>query len=192
MTFGKEHRCRALGKNRKLAALLVSLFLVLTAAIGATIAYLVTHTDPVVNTFTPGKVDTEIVEEFDGDVKENVTLKNTGDVEAYIRAAVVVSWKDDQGNVLAAAPVQGTDYTMELGENTGWFQASDSYYYFSSPVAAGDSTGILIQKCAPITQKEGYTLSVEIIGSAIQSSPASVVEGAWGVTVGAGGVITKG
>lgn len=188
MSMGKY---KAMLQNKKMAAALLSLLLILAVSAGATIAYLTSHTGDKVNTFTPGEVQTEIVEDFDGEVKEDVFLKNTGDTEAYLRAAVVVTWKDSNGNVHAAAPVQGKDYEMILAVGTGWFQAADGYYYYSRPVPAGEQTGILIDSCKPLAEKEGYVLSVEIIGSAIQSSPAKAVENAWGVSIDAGGVLSK-
>lgn len=188
MSFGKH---KILFQNKKLAAALLSLLLILAVSIGTAIAYLTSNTDDKVNTFIPGEVQTEIVEDFDGEVKEKVSLKNTGNTEAYLRAAVVVTWKAEDGSVQAAAPVQGTDYEMVLAEQTGWFQAADGYYYFSSPVPAGGESGILIDSCRPLVEKEGYLLSVEIIGSAIQSKPAKTVEDAWGVSIDADGVLSK-
>ena len=188
MSFG-NYKTRI--QNKKAAAALFSLFLILAVSVGATIAYLTSHTGDKLNTFTPGKVQTEIVEDFDGEVKENVSLKNTGDTEAYLRAAVVVTWKDSNGNIHADAPVQGTDYEMNLAAGTGWFQAADGYYYYSRPVPAGEQTNILIDSCKPLVEKEDYVLSVEIIGSAIQSTPAKAVENAWGVSIDADGILSK-
>lgn len=61
-------------------------------------------------------------------------------------------------------------------------------------MAAGDNTPALIKECSAVADKtpEGYGLSVEILGSAIQSTPKSVVTENWGVTVAADGTISKG
>ena len=185
------NRCKALFRNKKLAAVLLSLSLLLAASLGTTIAYLMANTDDTVNVFTPGEVQTEIEEDFDGEVKENVTVKNTGNVDAYLRAAIVVTWQDEEGNILASVPVLGTDYEMTLGTDTGWFQAEDGYYYYSRPVPAGGKSGILIESCKPLVEKEGCVLSVEILSSAIQSTPADAVTEAWGVTVDADGILSK-
>ena len=60
-------------------------------------------------------------------------------------------------------------------------------------MAAGDNTPVLIKECSAVADKipEGYGLSVEILGSAIQSTPKSVVAENWGVTVAADGTISK-
>lgn len=47
-------------------------------------------------------------------------VKNTGNTDAFIRAQIVVTWKDANGNVSATKPVEDTDYTMTLN-TTDWF-----------------------------------------------------------------------
>lgn len=171
-------------KNKKSIAMLVSIIALLTIVAGTTIAYLYTNTDPITNTFTPTKVNTTI-EEDPGTVKKNVKVKNTGDIDAYIRATVIVTWKDTSGNVYATAPEEDTDYTVTWTKN-GWVEGSDGYYYYTSKVAAGGSTGVLLTNCKPVDGKApaGYHLSVEILASAIQAEPSDAVKTAWGSTNG--------
>ena len=118
-------------KSKKPAALLASLALVLGIMVAGTIAFLVTNTGPVVNTFTPTNVPPEIHEEFDGTTKSNVTIENQGNTDAYIRAAVMVNWVDESGNVLGQVPVEGTDYTITYDLDNGWVQGADGYYYWT-------------------------------------------------------------
>lgn len=176
------HGSRAAKKNPapKRLALLLALVLILVGTVGGTVAYLVTHTTPVVNTFTPGKVTCEVEETFDKNVKSNVSVKNTGNVPAYIRAAIVVNWVSDSGDVAAVAPVAGTDYSITLADS-GWTKGADGYYYYNSEVPAGGNTDVLIQECEPLTSMEGYHLQVTILASAIQSTPADAVKDAWGM-----------
>lgn len=176
-----EKRSRA---GKPLAAL-VALVLILGAVVGGTLAYLAARTDAIVNTFTAAKVTTEIKETFDGSAKSNVSMKNTGDVDAYIRAAYVVTWKDATGKeVYPTQPVEGTDYSISLNLSEGWVQYG-GYYYYTEPVAPGASTGVLITSCAPVSEKtpEGYFLSVDVLASAIQSVPADAAGQAWGVSI---------
>lgn len=167
--------------SKKTILLLVSLVIVLVAVVGTTIAYLVTNTDPIVNTFKPSKVTTEITEDFKNNVKDNVKVQNTGDVEAYIRAAVVVTWQNDDGEVYPTAPVAGTDYTVTWTKD-GWVE-KDGYYYYTSTVKPGNPTGILLTDCKPVEGKapDGYHLVVEILAQAIQAKPDNAVTDAWGV-----------
>lgn len=178
-------------KNKKSIAMLVSIIALLTIVVGTTIAYLYTNTPSITNTFTPTKVTTTI-EEKPGNVKEEVKVKNTGDIDAYIRATVIVTWKNADGDVYATEPVKGTDYTVTW-TMSGWEKGSDGYYYYTSKVTPGESTGVLLTDCEPIEGKapEGYQLSVEILASAIQAEPASAVVDAWGVTVANDGTISK-
>lgn len=164
--------------------LLAALAVVLCAMVGTTVAYLFTKTDPITNTFTPTKVTTEITENFNKDVKNTVQVKNTGDVDAYIRAAVVVTWQNEKGEVYPTAPAEGTDYTVTWTKN-GWVKNGD-YYYYTEVVKPGSSTGVLLTDCKPVEGKapEGYHLSVEILASAIQANPSSAVEDAWGFVPG--------
>lgn len=180
-------------RNRKPTLLMLTMAILLVAVVGTTIAYLFTNTGSITNTFTPASVTTEITEDFNGTVKNDVKVKNTGDVEAYIRAAVVVTWQDDAGEVYPQTPVAGTDYTVSYPGN-GWVQYTDGYYYYTSPVQPRDSTGILLTDCKPVDGRtpENYHLVVEILASAIQSKPESAVQEAWGVSVGQNGNLSVG
>ena len=173
-------RSEKTARKGRLNATIISVVLILTLAVGGTIAFLSTKTDPVVNTFNPSQVTCSVVEDFDGKTKTNVNVKNTGDIPAYIRARIVVTWKDASGNV-SAVPVKNTDYTIAFNE-TDWTQQGD-YWYCKTAVDAGGETPVLIIKC----EKKGnapkdYDLSVEILADAIQSEPASAVTEAWGYT----------
>lgn len=171
-------------KNRfswgKAIALLASLLLMVTA-ISGTLAFLVDKDDPVTNIFTPSKVTTKVVEEFDGTTKSNVKIQNSGDTTAWIRAAVVITWQDESGNIYGQAPVKNTDYTISYSA-TNWLTGKDGFYYFSEPVNAGGLTDVLISECKPTSPSmapEGYNLCVEIICSGLQYKPASVFNENW-------------
>lgn len=167
--------------RRKAAVLLTSLALILALFVGVTTAFLIAKDGSVTNTFKSSQVACEVNESFNGTSKSNVSVSNTGDTEAYIRAAIVVTWKDgENGNVYAGKPVAGEDYTISLNEND-WIEGSDGYYYYKKPVAPGTSTAVLIESCSAVAEHvpAGYDLNVEILGSAIQSVPVSVVNEKW-------------
>lgn len=161
--------------------LLAAVIVLLAGAVGGTWAFLVAQSEPVQNNFTYAHVSCTINEEFDGTTKSNVKIQNTGDIPAYIRARIVVTWKDANGNVSSTVPVKNTDYTIAFNENEkDWTQQGD-YWYCKTAVDAGEETPVLITKC----EKKGnapkdYDLSVEILADAIQSEPASAVTEAWG------------
>ena len=175
-------------RNRKSIFLLVSLAPLAALAAGTTLAFLTAH-DSKENTFRPSAVSCQVMESFDGITKRAVAVKNTGDTAAYLRAAVVVNWQKDDGTISAIRPEVGVDYTLVLAADSGWRQGTDGYYYYADPVEKGQTTRPLIDTCTVQTAKEGYTLSVDIVASAVQSQPANAVEEAWGVTVGSDGTI---
>lgn len=189
-----EHK--QLRRPNRLATLLVSLLLVLGVAVGGTVAFLSTRTDSKVNTFTPSEVTCAVTETFENNVKSQVAVKNTGDTTAFIRAAINVTWMKDaeagtkynagDQTVSAKVPVKDTDYSITFAKNTNWIQGADGYYYYKLPVAPQGSTEVLIEECKLLENAsvpDGYHLSVEIVASAIQSAPDSVVQNMWHVTV---------
>ena len=188
MFNGKHHK-----KSKKSMALLVSLVLLIGVVAGGTIAYMIASTGPVENTFKPSTVTTDIVEEIDGNVKENVKIVNTGDTDAWIRATIVITWKNEAGEVYGQKPVEDSDYIISYGND--WAQGADGFWYYKKPVPATpddnktDATGALIVSCEPKegnSAPDGYYLNVEIIASGIQSKPANVFNTEWassGLTV---------
>ena len=172
-------------KAKRVGSGFVLLILAVVLAIGGTLAYIIANTASVENKFTPGEVRCEVEETFKNNVKSDVKIKNTGNTAAYIRATYVVTWQKEDGTVNGKMPVVGTDYTIVFADNTGWKKIGD-YWYYTSPVAAGGETGVLIDSCKlaeGAAVPTGYHLSVEIIASAIQSEPASVVAEKWHVAV---------
>lgn len=171
------------GMGRKRTTLVASLLVVLALACGGTVAYL-TDSDRVANKFSPGELTTTIVEHLDGDAKKDVKIKNTGKVDAWIRAEVAITWQDEAGNVYGTAPVEKNtknpngDYEITwdvAGESAvdKWVKGDDGFYYWTSPVAPTDLTGVLITSCTYDKDKapEGYSLTVEVIGSGVQITP---------------------
>lgn len=183
-------------RNKKLILLIsVVAILILALTAGTTLAWLKASSGPVVNTFTPARVTSQVEESIKDGVKSDVRIKNTSNIDAYIRAIVVINWVDKDGNIAAQKPVKGTGYTIEYNlTSNGWWQGNDGYYYYSSAVAPEDLTGVLIKECKAVADKapEGYSLSVEIIADAIQSVPDKAVSDAWNVTVADGKIKPSG
>ena len=190
--------------NKK-SIIIASVMLLLLVAVGTTLAYIFTETEPVENTFNPSKVSCAVVEngyepvsgeiQNISDIKSNVQIKNTGDTDAYIRVAVVVNWASADGSCVWAQKPADNDYEITYNLNGDLFDGGDGFYYYSKTISPEELTTILINeakqlKSAPQTP-DGiqYYLSIEIVASAIQSTPETVVENHWGVTV-ENGVIT--
>lgn len=173
MSHTKHNRRRPLRWSKQLA-ILACLTLLLTGFVGSSLAWLVSAPDPVTNTFEYAKVACSVHEEFDGNVKTDVKIYNDGNTSAYIRAKIVATWQDADGNVYPEAPV----INPEINSND-WKQDGE-YYYCNTKVAAKTSTPVLIYSCANVpAPEEGYALHVEILADAIQAEPANAVKEAW-------------
>ena len=172
--------------NKTLFALL-AIVMVIGAVVGTTVAFLVDKTGNVQNTFEYAKVSCEVTEEFKNNTKEHVQVKNTGTTDAYIRATYVVNWLDKDGNIAASVP-EGYSYTLKENHDSEWTEGNDGYFYYLKPVAPKASTPGSLLNCTvtyPDNNPE-YTLSVKILATAIQSTPAKAVTEAWGVTPSSG------
>lgn len=168
-------------RMNKLAILFIAVVMLIGAVVGSTVAFLVTETAPVENKFSYAKLSTEITESFDGATKSNVQIKNTGDTAAYIRATYVVTWRDMSGNVVPSVP-DGYSYKLTENPDGKWKKIGD-YFYYPTPVESKNSTlGSLLTCTVTHPVNPEYVLNVEILASAIQSTPANAVTEAWGVT----------
>ena len=163
-------------------ALILSAVCVLLATVGGVYAFLSANTQSLTNQFDPVVVTCTVEQQLDGNVQRDICVRNTGDIDAFIRVAVVINWVGADGKILATAPVTGTDYATTWGE-TGWAQGSDGFWYYGTAVAPGDATAALIRQIAPTNAPEGFSLQVRVLATAIQAAPAAAVQSAWGVQV---------
>lgn len=169
-------------KRRKFPLLFLAFLLIAVLTIGGSLAYLLTQTKGLVNTFTPSQVSCKVTEDFDGTTKKNVNVTNTGDTEAYIRVKLV-SYRVNEGgqHIGGLAPIP----TFTPGGN--WVNHGE-YYYYTLPVAPGkmpanpliDDTGI---KLASYNDADGGKQVIEVMAEAIQSGPVKAVGESWGVSI---------
>ena len=162
------------GRTAKSSALIIALALILVLAVGGTVAYIFTHTGPVINTFTPTEAKITVDEKTSDNQKTSITVvNNSTGVPVYIRVALVANLIDEDKNVTGAASVP----TFTLGEN--WFEGSDGYYYYTEPVPVGGSTGNLLQSSMTLDEN----MQVVVLADAIQAMPKQAVIDAWGQTI---------
>lgn len=171
-------------RRRNLKVILIaSLCLCLIACtVGGIYAYLMVKTDPISNEFVPAKVSCAVEEDFSDGVKSNVTVRNTGNIDAYIRAVVVATFVSEDGKVLATAPKESVDYFIQWGTD-GWTQGQDGYWYHTKPVKPEETTVLLIESAYELSVPDGYRLHLQILATGVQSDPAIAVQEAWGVSV---------
>lgn len=181
-----------MSKRKRIIALLVGL--ILLAGTAGTLAWL-SVTGVLVNKFGIGSVTPSVQETLNGKVKSDVKAKNTGTAPAYIRAAVDIYWQDQDGARLWDEPKEEpkgeADYEIAWsvadasGANSAynWVKASDGFYYWTSPVAPGAETGVLINRVTELKATEGRNLVVDISTQAVQATPDEAVHDAWGCSV---------
>ena len=162
-------------KNKfgKATALVISLALAVTLTVAGSLAYLVTHTEEVINYFTPARVTCEVVEDFDGTTKSSVKIENTGTTDAYIRIAVIANWCNSAGEIVEP-------WTGIISYNTtAWKQGADGYYYHLEDISAGALTSEFLNTEISNGTDDDLHLEMTIVAQAIQSTPTSVVVDEW-------------
>ena len=174
-------RRRRRRRNGRFTAMVAAAMLLLALAIGGTVAWLSTTDKPIENKFLPSNVTCEVHESFNGTEKTNVTVKNTGDIPAYIRVKLVTYRTNDAGDHIGGI-AELPSFT--LGE--GWVKYGD-YYYYTQPVAAGGFPAANLTDSmmltANYTDADGGHQSIDVMAEAIQSVPAEAVGQAWGVNI---------
>lgn len=158
---------RRAGGSKKPLTLFVALVLLLTLAVGGSLAWLVSN-DNVTNSMVPGEVPIEIVEEIKDNVKTSITIKNTGNIDAYIRVAVVANKVDKDGNITI-----GTAPTLNLNTEK-WQLLPDGYYYYKGIVAPKASTESLGSISFVDAEVNILAESIQVLGGVTGDGNASV------------------
>lgn len=163
---------RRAGGRKKPLTLFVALVLLLTLAVGGSLAWLVSN-DDVTNTMVPGQVPITIHEKFDGTRKSDVYVTNDGNIQAFIRVAIIANAVDEQGNVTVG---DKPSFTV----SSDWTKI-DSYYYYNGIVEPnGGKTAYLFTD--PVTFNGEINIlaeSIQVLGGVTSDGSASV--DAWGV-----------
>ena len=172
MYSGAHVKPRKKSGVRRPLLLLVSLVLILALAVGGTVAWLNSSSGPVTNTMTPGQVPITINENFNGTTKSRVSVTNDGNIDAYIRVAIVANAVDENGNIIAGT---APSYTVD---ETKW-QRLDGYYYYKGAVKPDRTTEQLFKGDVKVTGGELNILaeSIQVLGG-YRGETASVY--AWG------------
>lgn len=175
----------SMGFSGKSLTLIISLVALCAVAVGGTLAWLFDSSEKLENNFYIPDAEIEIEETFDGSVKRDVGVKNTGKTEVYVRVMLVETWRNSSNQVVAKP--EGAVVEYDFGSSGDWKKGPGEYYYYTKPLAAGATTPNLIDK-ATCTVPEGAALmDLEVVAQGIQSMPEDAVKEAWGVTVGADG-----
>lgn len=173
-------------RRGRATAMLLATVMLFALAVGGTIAWLIDKDSPLVNTFDPSKVTCEVQEKFDGKVKSDVNVKNTGDIDAFIRVKLVTYRTNDAGQHIG-----GTAALPQFTLGANWVEYN-GYYYYTLPVAPGDNPATKLTDSMTLTESyddaDGGHQSIDVMAEAIQSVPAEAVGQAWGVSIAPGSV----
>ena len=198
MAQGKREVPRTLKQRIAIAAVA----LILCCSVGATLAWLVTATGPVKNTFEPTWVECEVSDTYVGGLKSNIIVTNPkedfGDiknVDAYIRVTFAATWEDPNDNYTAVAKDTSKFYTQYLDKatlNENWVKGKDGFYYYTKIVKVGEHTSQVFKYplTIPTDEANGYELNVQILAEAVQADGVAddgvtkPVQIAWGTAKG--------
>lgn len=165
-------------RRGRATAMLLATVMLFALAVGGTIAWLIDKDSPLVNTFDPSKVTCEVQEKFDGKVKSDVNVKNTGDIDAFIRVKLVTYRTNDAGQHIG-----GTAALPQFTLGANWV-VYNGYYYYTLPVAPGDMPATELTDSMTLTESyddaDGGHQSIDVMAEAIQSVPEDAVKAAWG------------
>ena len=139
---------------KKRIALIVVIISLMAMCIGGTMAYF-TADSTATNVITSGNIDIDLIEMEKTDeglkpfknkegvmagdqISKIVTVKNTGDNDAYVRVQV------QKTITLAGNPDGSVDLSLiSCDINTAYWTEKDGYYYYDVPLAAGEETAPL-------------------------------------------------
>ena len=178
-------------KNKKAYIYVACALAIALAAISVGTAYIMSQTEKSENEFVPSYVSCEVQQTVDQNVKKDIAVKNTGNIDAYIRATLIINYVDDNdaSRVWAISPEEGVDYTLVWGDPR-WVKGADGFWYYSNSIEPEAYTENLIDSVTDLKKApSGFHLSVKVLATAIQADPVSVVTETWGVAE-SGGRIT--
>ncbi len=195
--------------NKLLTALaFVIVLVIVVTSISAVVAYMIKKSDDVKNTFIPAKIDYNVVENFDNEIKTSVKVQSTSNVDTYIRVKVITYWKDSKGNIVGRTSPEvgfGADNSGAWKYNTQYwlYDATNQTFYYKTPLAPHATTddilnledaftGIELESVTVgDTVKFTYHPVVTFIVEGIQANPQKAVTESWGVTLDSNGNITN-
>lgn len=161
-------------RNKRLYAVLALLLCI--ASVSASFA-LFSSWKTATNNLSVGHNEVEIEEDFDPPAKlkqdttfrKTVQVKNTGNIPCYVR--VFAEFSDSEIKKIAKFSADGKSFSsvLEYQANppTGWtYDASTSYYYYTSPIQPGGETPPLFHSIQVVFPNEQSVREFQVIVTA--------------------------
>lgn len=163
---------RRAGGSKKPLTLFVALVLLLTLAVGGSLAWLVSN-DDVTNSMEPGNVPITINETVSNNTKSSVTVTNNGNIQAFIRVAIIANAVDKNGDIIVG---EKPNFTV----SSAWTEIDNYYYYNGIVEPNGGKTAPLFTGDVNFTDGEINILaeSIQVLGGVSGDGKASF--DAWG------------
>ena len=138
--------------KRQIILAALGVILLIVSGISTTMLYII-DAQKETNRIVIGYNEIDIKEEFDpppelkqGDniYKKAVSIKNTGNTEAYVRVFADFSSKEI-ADISQISNDNGETYSSlsSFTPSNGWVHGNDTYYYYTTPLAPGESTSAL-------------------------------------------------
>lgn len=171
---------------KKSTVLILSVVLLLAVAAGSTLAFLITKSDTVENTFKYADVKIRVDEEVKDQTKSNVKVTNTGtageDAAIVAHVTYVEYWTDSNGNVVSKDQLpEGYSSTTTIAENkNGWIEKNGNWYYLTAVPVNQSTPELPIKWEATTPNSSAYTWHVDILAEGLQAEPDTAYKQAWG------------
>jgi hypothetical protein len=160
-------------KHSKAVAIVLTICLVSTAVVYAAMKKI---SNTVENSFSAAASVNPVVEQTFvayRDLESNDVRVNVGDTDypVYVRATIVVTWQNNEGEIYGTVPEEGVDYVLTINTSKWDYNNTDHFYYYRDAVPSNTSTQALITNCRELNEgpAEGYTLSVDVIAQTVQA-----------------------
>ena len=176
-------------KNKKtgLLSVLFAAVLLIAGISGSAVAYMRTRTVAIENDVEPAYVSCEVIETLTEDktAKTDIQVKNTGNIDAYLRIRLVTYWVNNINDKEQPVAETSASLTEIPFDNENWIAGSGNTYYYKKPVAPEAMVEFLKIGDSIVLQASvnGNWQVIEVFAEAIQSLPANAVYESWGVTL---------
>ena len=150
--------------------------LLVAALCGTAVAFMIKESGSRTNTFEPAFVSCEVEEKVEDNIKNSITVKNTGNIDAFIRVRIVSYWVDKDGKIVA----KPSEPVLLKTDTNNWIADKDNQtYYCIKPVKAEESTVNMLNSGYTLQTEGDYRKVVKVFAEAIQSNPKYAVHQAW-------------
>lgn len=150
-------------------------------------------------TLVSNDVDIDVEDTVDDGVKSDVTITNTGNVDCYVRAAIVGFWTDGKGKIVECWMLSENN-TYNIGFNglpgANWVRGGSNYFYYTGVVKPGlqpgqskasDSVDLLFTSYTEPESPATYPtarLKMSVMVQAISASEGEDYRDAWNSVAG--------